>query len=342
MKAMILRKTSGIESRPLQQVEMDTPVPREGEILVRVEACGICRSNLHLIEGDWLKYGSPSKLPIIPGHEVIGRVEEMGNSTGVFSKGDRVGIQPLYSSCLKCEYCKSGKEHLCDAAEITGESVHGGYAEYIILNEQFAIKVPPNLDPVEAAPLFCPGVTAYKAVKAADLAGEKSVGIFGVGGVGHLAIQFAKMYGSRVIAISRTIEHLDVARRVGADGSVVFQENQEQFLKTLVRQEGLLDSAIVFAPSESAINAALVSVKKGGTVVVGVLGGVKEFNAFDEKIVKGTVIGSRKDMEEVVRLASEGRVRVVTEAHPLDEANDALVRLKRSEVPARAVLVPGL
>jgi propanol-preferring alcohol dehydrogenase len=288
-----------------------------------------------------MEYGTPSTLPIVPGHEVVGKVEKASDSGQSRLKvGDRVGIQPLYSSCLKCYYCNSGKEHLCDSAEITGESVQGGYAEYICANEQFVTKIPDNLNSEDAAPLFCPGVTAYKAIVAADLAKGKTVAIFGVGGVGHLAVQFAKMYGSRVVAVSRTKKHLDVAKRVGADNAVVFQENEGQFLKDIARDEGLVDSAVVFAPSDKAIGAAIKAVKKGGTVVIGVLGDIPEFNAFDEKIIKGTVIGSRKDMEDVIRHASQGSVKVVAESYPLKDANEVLAKLKKSEVPARAVLVP--
>ncbi|UVS68782.1 alcohol dehydrogenase catalytic domain-containing protein [Nitrososphaera viennensis] len=341
MKAMVLNRCAPIETRPLELKSIPVPKPKKrGEVLLEIEACGVCRSNLHMIEGDWKDEGSPSVLPVVPGHEVVGVVKKADGAKKV-REGDRVGIQPLFSSCLKCGYCNSGKEHLCDDAEITGESVQGGYAEYIVANEEFVTAIPDSIDSAHAAPLFCPGITAYKAVKASEPAKGRSVGIFGVGGVGHLAIQMAKMDGARVVAISRAKKHLDLAKKLGADSTVTYQESTDQFIKSLKKEEGgLLDSAIVFAPSEKAIDAAVRSVKKGGLVVVGVVGEIPHFYAFDEKTIRGTVIGSRQDMADLVALAAGRSLEVVVETHRLDEANDVLARLKHSEVEARAVLVP--
>jgi propanol-preferring alcohol dehydrogenase len=342
MNAMVLDKTAAIETNPLRLKSIAKPSIKSGDdLLIEIEACGVCRSNLHLIEGDWEEYGSPSTLPIVPGHEVVGIVRETGSRVRNVKKGDRVGIQPLFSSCLRCEYCKDGREHLCDNAEITGETVQGGYAEYISAKEGFVTAIPDSIDSEHAAPLFCPGITAYKAVKAAGPAKGKSVGVFGIGGVGHLAIQMAKMYGSRVVAVSRTKRHLDLAKKLGADNALVFSESEGQFLKHLRKGEGgLLDSAIVFAPSNSAIDVAISSVKKGGTVVIGVLGSVSNFPTFEEKIVKGSVIGSRNDMKELVELARTSDLKVVIETQKLKDANKVLARLKNSQVEARAVLVP--
>lgn len=340
MKAMVLNRCAPIETRPLKLKSI--PVPKmkiKGDILLEIEACGVCRSNLHMIEGDWKDHGSPSVLPVVPGHEVVGVVKKADSARNV-GVGDRVGITPLASSCLKCEYCTAGKEHLCERAEITGESVQGGYAEYISVNEEFVTPIPDNIDSAHAAPLFCPGITAYKAVKASEPARGRSVGIFGIGGVGHFAIQLAKLEGSRVIGISRTKKHIDLARKLGADNVITFQESTEQFIKNLKRQEGLLDSAIVFAPSERAIGSAVQSVKKGGLVVVAVVGDIPNFFAFDEKTIRGTVIGSRQDMADLVRIAADKSLDVVIETYRLAEANEVLARLKNSEVEARAVLVP--
>ena len=341
MKAMVLERLAPIETRPLKLKSVPMPTPKKGQVLLEIEACGVCRSNLHMIEGDWKDIGSPLSLPVVPGHEVVGVVKKADGAKKL-RVGDRVGIQPLFSSCMKCEYCKEGKEHLCDDAEITGESVQGGYAEYIAADEQFATPIPDSIDSPHAAPLFCPGITAYKAVKASEPARGRSVGIFGVGGVGHLAIQLAKLEGFRVVAVSRASSHLDLAKRLGADNAVVYQESADQFIKSLKREEGrLLDSAIVFAPSEKAIDAAIKSVKKGGTVVVGVVGDIPSFSAFEEKTIRGTVIGSRQDMADLVKIAADESLRVVIETHWLKDANDVLARLKKSEVEARAVLVPS-
>jgi len=341
MQAMVLSKLGPIETRPLKMTSIDRPaIKGKTGLLLKIEACGVCRSNLHLIEGDWKKYGSPSSLPLVPGHEIVGVVEQVGSSVKKVRVGDRVGIQPLFSSCLHCEYCVAGRENLCENAELTGESVQGGYAEYISAIEDFVTPIPDNIDSEHAAPLFCPGITAYKAVKASEPAAGRTVGIFGIGGVGHLAIQIAKMQGARVVAISRAKQHLDLSKKLGADSAIVFQDSQEQFLKNLKREEGLLDSAIVFAPSDKAIDAAIKSVKKGGVVVLGVLGNLVDFPTFEEKIVKGSVIGTRKDMAELVKLAGSSGLKVVIEKRSLSEANEVLARLKKSEVEARAVLVP--
>jgi propanol-preferring alcohol dehydrogenase len=341
MQAMVLTKLAPIETRPLKLMSIDKPsVKGRNGLLLEIEACGVCRSNLHLIEGDWKKFGAPSHLPLVPGHEVVGVVKQVGSGVKKIKVGDRVGIQPLFSSCLQCEYCAAGKENLCENAEITGETVQGGYAEYISALEEFVTPIPDNLDSEHAAPLFCPGITAYKAVKASEPAAGKTVGIFGIGGVGHLAIQIAKMQGARVIAASRAKKHIDLAKKLGADNVIVYQDSQEQFLRNLKKEEGLLDSAIVFAPSDRVIDAAIKSVKKGGTVVLGVLGNVSDFPTFEEKIVKGSVIGTMKDMADLVRLASSPGLKVVIESHKLTEANEVLARLKKSQIEARAVLVP--
>jgi propanol-preferring alcohol dehydrogenase len=341
MQAMVLSKLAPIETKPLKLMSIDRPAAHgKNGLLLEIEACGVCRSNLHLIEGDWKKHGSPSTLPVVPGHEVVGIVKQTGSGVKKVKVGDRVGIQPLFSSCLHCEYCAAGRENLCESAEITGESVQGGYAEYISAVEEFVTPIPDSMDSEHAAPLFCPGITAYKAVKAGEPAKGRTVGIFGVGGVGHLAVQLAKMQGARVVAVSRAKKHLDLSKKLGADNVVVYQDSQEQFLKNLKKEEGLLDTAIVFAPSDKAIDSAIKSVKKGGTVVLGVLGNVADFPTFEEKIVKGSVIGTRKDMADLVKLASSSGLKVIVETHRLAEANEVLAKLKKSQVEARAVLVP--
>jgi propanol-preferring alcohol dehydrogenase len=218
--------------------------------------------------------------------------------------------------------------------------VQGGYADYISALEEFVTPLPDNLDSEHGAPLFCPGITAYKAVKASEPAAGRTVGIFGIGGVGHLAIQIAKMKGARVVAASRAKKHLDLSKKLGADNVIFYRDSQEQFLKNLKKEEGLLDSAIVFAPSDKVIDAAIKSVKKGGIVVLGVLGNVTNFPTFEEKIIKGSVIGTRKDMADLVKLAGNYDLKVVIETFRLAEANEVLARLKKSQIEARAVLVP--
>jgi propanol-preferring alcohol dehydrogenase len=335
---MLLNKTAPIESKPLTLNDVSAPILDRNDILVKIKTCGVCRSNLHLIEGDWLKYGIPPKLPIIPGHEIVGVVESTGDdvSKKAFSKGDRVGIQPLYNSCKMCEYCLTGREHLCDYRQITGDTENGGYAEYIKIPSDFAYRIPDNIDDIHAAPLFCPGVTAYRAVKQADLSPYKKVAIFGIGGVGHLALQIAKLYGAKTIAVTRSKLHMDLASKLGADDVL---SSAEEDVAESIKNMGYADSVIVFAPSTEAIKQAIKSVKKGGTIVMGVFGSIgDDFMFVDEKTIKGSVIGSRKDMQEVLKLASEGSIEVFCESFPLSQANVVLERLKHGKVEARAVL----
>ena len=310
------------------------------EVLVKIEACGVCQSQLHSIEGDWKDIGIPPTLPTVPGHEVVGKIIEIGNDVTKFKIGERVGITPLLASCLDCQYCNEGKEYLCENMDVTGESLKGGYTEYITVSEDFATKVPDNMKSEYAAPLFCAGITAYKAVKAAEPKKNKKIAIYGIGGVGHMAIQFAKIQGCEVSAVSRKEKHLDVAKNIGADNAFVYSSNQEQFLQNVNKTYGLFDAAIVFAPVDEVTDTAIKSLKKVGIVVIATVGKIPNFLAFEEKTIRGTLIGSRKDMEDVIKIASENKLEVVTEAFPLEEANQVLVKLKNSEIDGRAVLIP--
>lgn len=338
---MVLSGCAPIESNPLKLTEIDRhQIQNPHEILLKIEGCGVCHSQLHGIEGDWQDIGIPPTLPTVPGHEVVGKVVEIGKDVTKFKVGDKAGISPLLGSCMKCQYCTEGKEQLCENVEVTGESLRGGYAEYINVSEDFATKVPDSMKPEYAAPLFCAGITAYKAVKAAEPATHKKIAVFGIGGVGHMAIQFAKLEGCEVIAISRNQKHLDVAKRLGAADAIQYSSNQEKFLEDLKNKHGLLDAAIVFAPADEVTDTAIKAIKKGGLVVIGIVGEISSFLAFEEKTIRGTLIGSRKDMEDVIRIADQNKIEVVSETYPLDQANDVLQKLKNSEIDARAVLIP--
>ena len=341
MRAMLLSKLGPVESNPLKLTEIDRhEIANPKEILVKIEACGVCHSQLHSIEGDWENIGIPPTLPTVPGHEIVGKIIEIGNNVTKFKVGERVGITPLLGSCLDCQYCNDGKEYLCENMDVTGESLKGGYTEYITVSEEFATKVPDTMKSEYAAPLFCAGITAYKAVKAAEPKKNKKIAVFGIGGVGHMAIQFAKIEGCNVSGISRKEKHLDVAKKLGADNVFVYSSNQKQFLDDVNKKYGLFDAAIVFAPVEEVTDTAIKSIKKGGTVVIATVGKIPNFLAFEEKTVRGTLIGSRKDMEDVIKISDERSLEVVTESFPLEQANEVLLKLKNSEIDARAVLIP--
>jgi len=338
---MVLSKCAPIETNPLKLSEIDKhQIKNENEVLIKIEACGVCHSQLHGIEGDWKELGIPPTLPTVPGHEVVGIVVEIGKNVTKFKVGDRVGITPLLEACKNCQYCMEGKEYLCESSVITGESFKGGYTEYITVLEDFATKVPENMKPEYAAPLFCAGITAYKAVKASEPQKNKKIGIFGIGGVGHMAVQFARIEGCNVIAFSRNQNHLDVAKKLGAADSMVFSENQEEFLKETKEKWGMLDAAIVFAPSDIVTDSAIKSVKKGGIIVIATIGENPSFVAFEEKTIRGTLIGSTKDMEQVIKICNEKNLEVISETYPLEKANEVLKKLKDSQIEARAVLIP--
>lgn len=337
MKAALLYKPAPAEKDPLIIEDLPVPEPKDGQVLVKVEACGVCRSNLHMIEGDWVKYGLPSKSPIIPGHEIVGKISEIGRGVEGLDIGQRVGIQPLWTACGRCEYCLKGFEHLCPSKKITGETVDGGYAEYILADWRYIYPIPDNLDPVEAAPLFCPGVTAYGAVLKAELKPGKRVAVFGIGGVGHMVVQIAKLYGAEVIAVSRSEEHLKVAEELGADLTINSSTSDPV---GEIKKLGGVDASIVFAPSDIAAEQAIKVTKPLGTIVIGVHVRLGEFFFHEEKRIVGSVIGSRWMMRDVIDLARAGKIRVVCEKYPLEKVNEVLKKLKMGKVRARAVLVP--
>ena len=337
MKAVVLVKPAPLAAGPLRVEDRDGLQPGRGEIVMRVAGCGVCRSNLHMIEGDWVDGGVPAFTPIVPGHEVTGTVEAVGEDVSHLRVGDRVGVQPLWSTCGVCRYCMSGAEQLCQSKQITGETVDGGYAEQMLARAAHAYPVPDSLDLVEAAPLFCPGITAYGAVAKARLSPARSAAVFGVGGVGHVALQFAKLTGAETVAVTRGGSRLELAEELGADRVVDASGGDAG---EVLQRAGGVDAALVFAPSDAVVRQALLATKPGGVVVVGVNAEIGPFPFADEKTVVGSLLGSRQLMREVLDIAAAGRVRVVTEAQPLEQAADALARLERGDVRGRLVLVP--
>lgn len=333
MKANLLRTPAPLSGDPLSWGEMERPSPGAGQILMKVVGCGVCRSNLHMIEGDWLGGGVPSFTPIVPGHEVTGHVVEVGEGVADFAVGDAVGVQPLWWTCEECEFCTSGREQLCRSREITGETVHGGYGEYMAAHAAHTYHVPPELDLVDAAPLFCPGITAYGAVDKLDIGPGSVVAVFGLGGVGHMAVQFAALTGAEVVAVGRNREHLDVALELGAARAI--DSTDEAALEALA---GTADAVLTFAPVSSVSERALKSLKWGGTLVNAVPFSVRQFHFNSGQTLKGTILGNRDQMREVLRLAAEGKIRTVTERFPMNEAPKVLGLLADGRLRSRAVL----
>ena len=332
-KAMQLDHPAALETGPLAWRDVITPAPARGQLLIRVAGCGVCRSNLHMVEGDWAGAGLPALSPIVPGHEVTGTVEEVGAGVDGFAVGDRVGVQPLWWTCEECEFCLSGREQYCLQRKITGEMVDGGYAEFLISTALHTYHVPPGLDLVESAPLFCPGITAYGAISRLDLRPGSKLAVFGLGGVGHMAVQFARLAGAEVTAVARGRDHLDVARELGAEHVV---DASEEDPATVLA--GSMDAAVVFAPSDLVAQQAMVSLKRGGSVVLGVNASLGAITFAEGKTIIESMLGSRTQMNEVLGLAATGAVRTVVDVFPLIEAEAVLERLASGRLRSRGVL----
>ena len=323
-----------IENKPLKFREYPDPALNDDEIIIRIKACGVCHSNLHMIEGDWQHMGLPGKLPIIPGHEIVGVVEEVGKRTNGFEVGQNAGVQCLYDACGRCEFCLTGREHLCLTEKVTGETVDGGFAELISVPYEYAYPVPERMKCEEAAPLFCPGITAYRAINRSGIKFGQRIAIFGIGGVGHLSLQIAKLAGAEVIAVDTGEKQLELARDLGADYTGLPEQ-----LEQLVTKIGRPDVVAIHVPSQTALDLACKLVKRGGTILQCVFG-TPTVNFADEVTVITSMVGTRSDMNEVLKLANQGEILVKSTACALSEANEALLKLKRGQVVGRLALLP--
>jgi len=333
MKALVLNRLAPVEDGPLEYREFDDPMVGPGEVLLKVSACGVCHSNLHLVEGDLKVYGIPSVLPIVPGHEVVGVVTGIGHSVKGVEMGQRVGVSVIWKTCGKCEYCLSGDENLCPERVISGEHVNGGYAEYMKAPQDFIYPVPDNMSDVDAATLFCPGVTAYRAVERADVRPGENVMVIGIGGVGHFSVQFAKLKGATVTAVDVSKAQLGLAREMGADHAVLSSE-AEEFAKT-----DRPTKVIMHTPAPAAIGLATRVVKNRGTILMAVFGDVPVGFGGEVSIVT-SMAGSKKDLRAILDMASQGKVKVKASGHPLSEGTRILKKLKAGEIVGRAVLIP--
>ncbi|MCW4002686.1 MAG: alcohol dehydrogenase catalytic domain-containing protein [Candidatus Bathyarchaeota archaeon] len=335
MNAQLLTRLDKIENHPLTYTTVPDPKPAPDQVLIKIKACGVCYSNLSMIEGEFKPiFGIPTKLPIIPGHEITGIIQETGNRTSEFKRGDRVGVQVLWQTDGTCEFCRTGRENICINRQTTGETVDGGYAEYLTAPSSFVYRLPENLVFEESAPLFCPGITAYHAVKRAKVQFGQKVAVIGIGGVGHMSLQFAKLAGAETIAVDTSEDKLKLAKDIGADHALTVMEVEDFAAKT-----GKPDVVMVHAPSQKAVDQALRLVKRGGTVLLSVLGYARIFFPEEHAII-GSVIGTRQDMDETLRLASKGKVKVDWKAYKLSQAEEVLVKLKQGRIVGRAILVP--
>ncbi len=329
MKACVLRAPAPVKTNPLELAEVAKPAPAAGEVLVRVTACGVCRTDLHVVEGEL----EVRKSPVIPGHQVVGRVEALGEGARRFHAGDRVGIAWLHKTDGVCEYCRAGKENLCDNATFTGWMVDGGYAEYAVAPEAFVYAIPESFRDLDAAPLLCAGIIGFRALRLSGIERGGRLGFYGFGSAALLAIQVARHWGAEVYAFTRDAAHQKLARDLGAVWAGYSSGPAPV----------PLDSAIIFAPAGELVPAALRALKKGGTLV---LAGIhmSTIPAMDydllyhERVVRSVANNTRQDGEDFLRAAAEIPIHTQVQVFPLAEANRALNALKDDEVRGAAVI----
>lgn len=325
--------------KPLVFKDVDIPAPGPGQILVKTEACGVCHTDLHAVNGDWpLK----TNLPFIPGHEGVGIVISIGAGVTAVKEGDRVGVPWLYSACGHCEFCLSARETVCADAQFGGYTQNGGFAEYIIADPKYVAHIPANLSARDAAPLICAGVTSYKGIKETQAKPGEWVVISGIGGLGHLGVQYAKVLGLKVCAVDIDDSKLEHAIRLGAD-AVVNAKQGDPVAAVVEITKGGAHGVLITAPSLPAFKQGVGMTRKFGTcVLVGLPPGEFPTPLFDVVAncitIRGSFVGNRKDMAEALAFAAEGKVRADIELQPLSVLNDVFKRLEHGEVPSRVVI----
>ena len=336
MRACVLKSPASVESRPLELADLPAPAPGEGDLLVRVSACGVCRTDLHIVEGEL----AARRSPVIPGHQIVGRVAARGAHAEGFSAGERVGVAWLNSTCGACPYCLRGRENLCERAQFTGWSVDGGFAEYALVPAAFAYRLPEGFGDLQAAPLLCAGIIGYRALRLTGLGDGTQgwegtrLGIYGFGAAGHVCIQLARARGAEVYVLTRDrARHQALASELGA--AWTGGATDEPPVK--------LDAAIIFAPAGELVPAALKALDKGGTLVTGGIhmSAIPSFDyslLYGERVLRSVANNTRRDGREFLREAARVPVRTHVETFPLAEANSALISLKHDAIRGAAVL----
>jgi propanol-preferring alcohol dehydrogenase len=330
--------------QPLTLEDIERPKPDADEVLIQVEACGVCHSDVHVADGDWPQFAKIVKRPLILGHEIAGRVAEKGANVRNLEIGDRVGVPWVYWTCGECEFCKEGNENLCSKQKITGVTVDGGYAEYFKAPASHTLKIPDGLSSAEAAPLFCAGVTVYRALKQSGISSGQRLAIFGLGGLGHLAVQIGREFGAEVTAVDISDEKLARAKSLGAAKAM---NNSTGDAVKEIRKAGGAHVALVCSAAKAAYDAAFNSVRPTGTLLA--VGLPAESICFPpimmaarEMRIKASSVGTREDLRGVLAMAAAGKVHCDITSKPLDFANEALQLLRNGQVAGRMVLTfPG-
>jgi alcohol dehydrogenase, propanol-preferring len=329
MKAAVLNAPAPIASAPLAFTDVPAPQPGEGQVLIRVRYCGVCRTDLHVVEGELPR----RKMPVIPGHQVVGVIEKLGAGAHRFPLGTRVGVAWLHRTDLTCHYCRSGAENLCDHPEFTGYTVDGGYAELVVAPEDFIYEIPASFTDLQAAPLLCAGIIGFRCLRLSGIGKGSKLGFYGFGAAASLAIQVARHWGATVYASTRDARHQKLALELGAAwAGGTFDAPPEQ-----------LDAAIVFAPAGEIVPAALAALRKGGALVLGGIhmSPIPSFSydlLYQERLIRSVANNTRRDGEDFLRVAAEIPIHALTEVFPLREANQALRKLKEDAVRGEAVI----
>ena len=326
---MLLSHPGPAEQSPLEQTDLPAPTPGDNEVLLRVHACGLCHTDLHTVEGE-----IHGNLPVVPGHQIVGVVEEIGRNARQFHVGDRVGVPWLHHTCGECEFCRSTRENLCEQAQFTGLHVNGGYAEYTVAPTAFVVPVPDGFDDAHAAPLLCAGIIGYRALRLSNVRPQQTLGLYGFGASAHIAIQIAMRWGCEVFVATRGVEHQRFAKELGA----AWVGHAEDV------PSGALHAAVIFAPAGSLVPEALRALHKGGTLA---LAGIymtpipemKYERLYHERVVRSVANATRDDARQLMQLARQIPIRTEVQTFRFADANRALLALKRSEIHGAGVLM---
>jgi propanol-preferring alcohol dehydrogenase len=332
MKAMQLRQPAPVDTSPLVLTEVETPQPGPGQVRLKIHTCGVCHTDLHIVEGDL----ALPRLPTIPGHQIVGVVDAVGEGVTLHQVGDRLGVPWLYQTCGQCRYCRRGQENLCEQIRFTGLHADGGFAEYTVVDERFAYPLPTVFDDVAAAPLLCAGIVGYRSLRRSRVQPGQRLGLYGFGASAHIIIQIARHWDCEVFVFTRGEHHRELARNLGA----VWTGGAEDDPGTR------LDSSIIFAPAGRLVPEALRVLDKGGTLA---LGGIHmspiPAMAYDllwhERTIQSVANSTRQDALDFLEVAAKVPVKTETELYDLEQANETLLRLKRSEINGAAVLQIG-
>jgi propanol-preferring alcohol dehydrogenase len=329
MKAMVLRAPQRVEDSPLVLSEVPDPWPEAGQVRLRVRACGVCHTDLHTVEGEL----QAPRMPLIPGHQIVGVVDAVGPGAPRFEVGERVGVGWLAWTCGECEFCRQGLENLCPQARFTGLHVDGGYAESVVVNEGFAYPIPEAFSDTDAAPLLCAGIIGYRSLRLSQIQPGGRLGLYGFGASAHVAIQVARHLGCQVYVFSRGEEHRRLAEELGAAWAGLAEDTPPV----------PLDAGVIFAPAGRLVPLALAHLRCGGTLAINAvyMSPIPEFRyelIYGERLLRSVANFTRQDAQEFLQLAAEIPVHTEVQVFPLREANQALTRLKRGDICGSAVL----